>query len=139
MIIGTGTDIIEIERIARAYERYGARFLNRIFTGAEAAYCTARPKPAQHLAARFAAKEAVAKALGTGLKEGVGWRDIETLRRPGSAPRVVLHGGAKKAAERLGIRTVHISLTHNRDYALATAIAETGDAKGDCHHYPFGP
>ncbi len=124
MIVGTGTDLIEIERIARTFKRHDGRFLRRVFTEGEADYCTSRPKPAQHLAARFAAKEAVAKALGTGISRGIAWRDIEVARRPGQAPRIVLHGRAEEIAARLGISAVHISLTHSRDFALAAAVAE---------------
>ncbi len=124
MIIGTGTDLIEIERIARTFKRYDGRFLRRVFTECEADYCTSKPKPAQHLAARFAAKEAVAKALGTGISRGIAWRDIEVTRKPGQAPRIVLRGRAEKIAASLGISAVHISLTHSRDFAMAVAVAE---------------
>ena len=124
MIIGTGNDLIEIERIARSYERYGGHLLRRVYTEAEAAYCKARKRTAQHLAARFAAKEAVAKALGTGMKEGVAWRGIEVTREPGRAPRIVLHGRAAEVAAGLGIKTIHISLSHSDSHALAFAIAE---------------
>ena len=124
MIIGTGNDLIEIDRIARSYRRYGEHLLRRVYTEAEAAYCKARKRTAQHLAARFAAKEAVAKALGTGMKDGVAWRGIEVTREPGRAPRIVLHGRAAALADELGVRTVHIALSHSETHALAFAIAE---------------
>ena len=124
MIKGTGNDIIEIARIAKSYERYGARLLQRVFTEGEAAYCAARKRIAQHLAVRFAAKEAVAKALGTGIKDGVSWRGIEVVRAPGAAPQIVLHGGAAAVAEKLGVKTMHISLSHSDTHAIAFAIAE---------------
>jgi holo-[acyl-carrier protein] synthase len=116
-----GVDIIEIERIERATTRWGGRFLNRVYTDKELDLCQNRP-PA--LAARFAAKEAVMKALGTGMK-GVRWRDIETLANPDGKPIVCLHGGAQKTAEELRLREVEISLSHSQDYAVASVIGST--------------
>jgi holo-[acyl-carrier protein] synthase len=116
-----GTDIIEIDRIREAIERYGDRFLRRVFTDAELAIYGHRP---HSLAASFASKEAVMKVLGTGAR-GVAWRDIETLYHSSGKPLIRLHGGAKREAERLGIREIDVSLSHSRDYATATAIGCT--------------
>ena len=109
-MLTTGVDIIEIDRIAAVLARYGHRFLRRVFTPAEIAYCRGR---APNLAARFAAKEAVMKSLGTGFR-GVGWRDVEVIR-------------ARRRAERLGVTEIAISLSHSRDYALAFAAASRPD------------
>jgi len=113
-----GTDIIEIERIRQAIERWGERFLNRVYTEAELNIYGHRP---HSLAASFASKEAVMKVLGTGAR-GVGWRDIETLYHPTGKPLIKLNGRAKKEADRLGIKEIDVSLSHSRAYATATAI-----------------
>ena len=118
-----GVDIIEIARIGRAANRWGERFLNRIYTDKELEICKNRP-PA--LAARFAAKEAVMKALGTGMK-GISWRDIETLANSDGKPIVHLRGGAQRTAEQLKLTEVEISLSHSQDYAVASVIGSTGD------------
>ena len=117
----TGIDIIEIGRIRRVAETYGQRFLKRIYTEAEAAYCRGR---APQLASRYAAKEAVMKALGTGIR-GVRWRDIEVVRRRGQAPTVRLHGTALARAKLLGIEHVAISLSHSQEYAVASVVAQS--------------
>ena len=114
----TGVDIIEIERIRQAFERWGDRFLRRIYTEGEASYCRGR---APNLAGRFAAKEAAMKALGTGLR-GVGWKDIEVVRNQAGAPSVRLHGRAKARAETLGVRELSLSLSHSRNYAVAFVV-----------------
>ncbi|MDA1256242.1 MAG: holo-ACP synthase [Chloroflexi bacterium] len=116
-----GVDIIEIERIGRTFSRYPERFLEKIYTPGEQAYCRGR---APQLASRFAAKEAVMKALGTGVR-GVSWRDIEVQRRRGRAPEIVLHDRAKARAEKMGIVRIAISLSHSRDFAVASVVAET--------------
>jgi holo-[acyl-carrier protein] synthase len=116
--ITVGVDVIEISRIAATYERFGQRFVERIYTPAEAAYCRGR---APQLAARFAAKEAVMKALGTGTR-GVGWREVEVTRERSGAPGVALHGRAAARAERLGIDRLAISLSHSREYAVASVV-----------------
>lgn len=117
-----GVDIIEISRIAQAVKRWGDRFLLRTYTEGELAYCRGR---APQLAARFAAKEAVMKALGTG-RRGVNWRDIEVIRHRSGAPSIKLHGRGAKVAERLAVSQVAISLSHSREYAVASVIVETG-------------
>lgn len=117
-MLTTGVDIIEIDRIQRVLERWGDRFLRRIYTEEEASYCRGR---AQNLAARFAAKEATMKALGTGLR-GVGWKDIEVVRNEAGAPSLVLHGRARVRAEALGVRELALSLSHSRNYAVAFVV-----------------
>jgi holo-[acyl-carrier protein] synthase len=125
MIVAVGTDVIEVERIARAVDhpQRGARFRARVYTDGEIAYCTKRRRHAESFAARFAAKEAVMKALGTGYAKGVWWRDIEVVRSSGP-PRIVLHGGAAARAAAMGITHWHLSLTHTGGQALAHVIAE---------------
>jgi holo-[acyl-carrier protein] synthase len=126
MIVAIGTDAIEVERVRRAVDhaRWGERFRQRVFTAGEVAYCARRRRSAESFAARFAAKEAVMKALGTGYANGVWWRDIEVVRESG-APRLVLRGGAAARAAALGITRWHLSLTHTAGQALAYVIAET--------------
>ncbi len=114
-----GVDIIEIGRIKEAVERWGQRFLNRIYTQSEQILCRERPSS---LAARFAGKEAVMKALGTGIK-GVGWREIEILSLPTGQPLVHLHGKAQDRAASLGLSEMAISLSHSQDYAVAFVVA----------------
>ena len=120
-MLRTGVDIVEIWRIGEAVARWGDRFFNRIYTPGELAYARGR---LPQLAGRFAAKEAVMKALGTGVR-GVGWREIEVVREPGQAPTVVLHGRAKARAERLCLGEIAISISHSRDYAVVVAVGET--------------
>jgi len=117
----TGVDIIEVGRIRRVAETYGQRFLKRIYTDGEVAYCRGR---APQLATRYAAKEAVMKALGTGVR-GVRWRDIEVVRRRGQAPTIKLYGTALARAERLGIDHLALSLSHSEEYAVASVVGES--------------
>ncbi len=125
MIVAIGTDVIEVERVQRAVDHptRGERFRRRVFTAGEIAYCLKRRRHAESFAARFAAKEAVMKALGTGYAKGVWWRDIEVVRTAGP-PRIVLHGGAAARAAQLGIARWHLSLTHAAGQAMAQVIAE---------------
>jgi holo-[acyl-carrier protein] synthase len=116
-----GTDIIEIARIRQTIERWGERFLNRVYTESELSMYDCRP---HSLAACFASKEAVMKVLGTGMK-GVGWQDIETLHHPSGKPLIKLNGRAKKEADKLGIKEIDVSLAHSREYAIASAIGST--------------
>lgn len=122
-MLRTGVDIVEISRIGDAVARWGDRFFNRIYTPGEIEYARGR---LPQLAGRFAAKEAVMKALGTGVR-GVGWRDIEVVRARGEAPTVVLHGRAKARAERLSLGDIAISISHSRDYAVVVAVGETSE------------
>ena len=124
MIIGTGVDLIEVERIERALRRHGRRFLDRLFTPAEIEYCEAGGALKCHrLAARFAAKEAALKALGTGLRDGLNWTDIEVVRDPLGKPALRLSGKAADLAAQQGIAQVHVSLSHAKDYAVAQVVA----------------
>ncbi len=116
--LSTGVDIIEIPRIARALEQYGQRFLRRIYTPEEIDYCRGR---APNLAARFAAKEAAMKALGTGVR-GVSWKDIEVARHSRGAPYLRLYGRAEARSQRLGVQEISISLSHSREYAVAFVV-----------------
>jgi holo-[acyl-carrier protein] synthase len=122
-LIGIGIDVVEVDRIADAIERHGEPFLARIFTPGERAYCEGQKRPALHFAARFAAKEAIAKAFGTGIGKDLGWLDMEIVRRPSGEPAVELTGTGKAYAAAAGIAEVKISLTHARDYAAANAVA----------------
>lgn len=122
-IFGIGIDVVEVERIASAISRHGEPFVAKLFTPAERAYCEAQKKPALHYAARFAAKEAVSKALGTGIGGQAGWLDLEIARDPSGAPKLVLSGAAAEFTRVQGIAEIQISLTHAREYAAANAIA----------------
>jgi len=122
-LIGIGIDVVEVERIAEALERHGPAFGERIFTERERSYCSSQKRPALHYAARFAAKEAVAKAFGTGIGKDLGWLDMEIVRRPSGEPALELSGVGKAYADAHGITDVKISLTHARDYAAANAVA----------------
>jgi|SRR5271155_1162108 len=124
MIIGTGVDLAEVPRIRQSIERYGARFLNRIYTEAEISYCEEKASRFESYAARFAAKEAGMKALGTGWSRGVRWRDIEVVRRKGQRPTIQFHGEAAAIATKLGARNIALSLTHTSEQALAHVILE---------------
>ncbi len=123
-MLTTGVDIIEIPRIKQVLDRYGERFLKRVFTPDEIAYCRGR---APNLAGRFAAKEATMKALGTGVR-GVSWKDIEVVRAESGAPSVKLHGRAEKRAERLQVSEISLSISHSRDYAVAFVVAQREDS-----------
>lgn len=118
-----GIDLIEISRVAQTVERWGDRFLRRIYTDGEIAYCRGR---IPQLAARFAAKEAMMKALGTG-RYGLSWRDIEVVRRRGGRPTIHLQGRAARIAERLAVSHVALSITHSREYAAASVVVEIKD------------
>mgnify|MGYP001108265891 CR=1 FL=1 len=122
-IIGIGTDITECLRIARMIERHAELFINRVYTPEEIRYCQTRKQATQHFTGRWAAKEAVLKALGTGWRRGISWRDVEVRNEPGGKPRVALRGGAKEVAAQLGIAEVLVTISHCRSHATATAIA----------------
>ncbi len=125
MIVGTGIDIAEVPRIREAIERHGQRFLNRIFTEGEIQYCESKANRVERYAARFAAKEAGMKAIGTGWNHGVRWRDIEVARKPGGRPSLVLHGKAAEFAAKLGTTNIALSLTHTAEQAMAQVILES--------------
>jgi len=130
MIVGTGIDVVEIARIQESMDRYGQRFLDRIYTAAEQAYCLRKRHAAESLAARFAAKEAAAKALGTGISRGVSWLEIEVVRAPGSRPSLQFHGRAAERADRLGARNAALSLTHSAGIAIASVVLENDPGAG---------
>ena len=122
-VVGIGTDIIECLRVAKMIERHGELFLTRVYTAHEIEYCCARKASTQHYAGRFAAKEAVLKALGTGWTRGVHWRDIEVRNDLGGKPKIALAGGAREMCEKLGISDILISISHCRTHAMAYALA----------------
>jgi len=124
MIVGTGIDIAEVPRIAASIERFGDRFLHRIFTEGEMRYCESKANRVERYAARFAAKEAAMKAIGTGWNHGVTWRDVEVSREPGGRPTLAFHRKAAEFAARLGAKHVALSLTHSAEYAIAQVILE---------------
>jgi holo-[acyl-carrier protein] synthase len=123
MIIGTGVDIVEVARIKKSLEKYSSKFEEKIFTAEEILYCRARAEPGIHFAARFAAKEAVMKCLGTGIE--ISFKDIEVTNLKTGKPLVTLFGKGREIAEQLAIKTIHISLSHDNSYAIAQAIAES--------------
>jgi holo-[acyl-carrier protein] synthase len=125
MIVGTGIDIAEVPRIGEAISRFGDRFLGRIFTDGERAYCDSKANRIERYAARFAAKEAAMKALGTGWNHGVRWRDIEVYRKPGSRPTIRFQGKAADFAARLGAINVALSISHTPEQAVASVILES--------------
>ena len=124
MIVGTGIDIAEVERIRQAMERFGERFLRRVFTEDEMRYCDSKANRIERYAARFAAKEAAMKALGTGWNHGIRWRDVEVRRQPGSRPTIRFHGKAAEFAARLGAANIALSLSHTAEQAIAQVILE---------------
>jgi len=125
MILGTGIDIIEVARIQAAYEKFGERFLHRILLADEISYCLSHKVPGPFLAARFAAKEAISKAFGTGIGAELGWQDMEIRRKETGEPFVVLHGGGQSLLEARQARVVLISLSHTQAHAAAVAILES--------------
>lgn len=124
MVIGLGSDIIEIGRIQASIARFGDRFLKRVFTPCEIAYCLTKRNSAESFAARFAAKEAGAKALGTGISQGISWREIEVRREPSGRPVLHWTGRALERAKALGVCHTALTLTHSREVALAVVIVE---------------
>src|SRR5258705_9141104 len=125
MVLGLGTDLIETRRVQESIDRFGERFLERIFTAGEIAYCLRKKKnAAESFAARFAAKEAGAKALGTGIGCGVTWKEIEVGREPGGRPTLKLHGRAAQLAKAAGVRRIALSLTHTAELAMASVTME---------------
>jgi holo-[acyl-carrier protein] synthase len=123
MIVGLGTDLAEVDRIQKAIERYGDRFIRRIYTPGEIAYVARKANKSERYAARFAAKEAGMKALGTGAV-GVRWQDFEVVNLPSGKPTLRFHGRAAQVAERLGVRGVTLSITHTRAMAMAVVVLE---------------
>lgn len=124
MVLGVGTDLIEIERIQQSLDRFGERFTEKVFTAIEIAYCERKKHAAESFAARFAAKEAAAKALGTGISRGISWKEIEVRREPGERPTLHLSGRAAERAAAMGVQHIQLSLTHSRTTALAVVVTE---------------
>ncbi len=124
MIVGTGIDIAEVPRIAASIEKFGERFLRRVYTDGEMRYCDSKANRMERYAARFAAKEAAMKALGTGWNHGVRWRDVEVARQPGGRPTIAFHGKAAEFAAKLGAKNVALSLSHTAEQAIAQVILE---------------
>jgi holo-[acyl-carrier protein] synthase len=124
MIVGSGIDMVEIRRIQQSMDRHGKRFLDRVYTVAEQAYCLRKRNSAESFAARFAAKEAGAKALGTGISYGVNWLEIEVVREPSGRPTLSFHGRAAQIAAHLGVATAALSITHTADLAMASVVIE---------------
>jgi holo-[acyl-carrier protein] synthase len=125
MVIGLGTDLMEIDRIEESIRRFGDRFLHRIFTAGEIAYCLRKKGAAESFAARFAAKEAGAKALGTGISRGISWTEIEVKRSPGERPTLHWSGRAAERARAMGVVRTELSLTHSRTVAMAVVVIES--------------
>ncbi len=124
MIVGTGVDIVEVARIKRLLEKHSPRFEEKIFTPDEILYCRSKAEPGIHFAARFAVKEAVMKCLGTGMDQGIAFRDIEVVHENTGQPGIKMHGQAKENFVRLKLKTIHISISHEKNYAIGQAIAE---------------
>ena len=124
MIVGTGIDMVEISRIEASIARFGDRFLARVFTPGEIAYCRRKRASTESFAARFAAKEAGAKALGTGIQYGITWLELEVERQPGQRPTLRLHGRAAAWAEKLGVRQTWLAISHTGSLAVATVSME---------------
>jgi holo-[acyl-carrier protein] synthase len=138
-VMGIGTDIVECLRIAQMIERHGELFIDRVYTAGEIEYCRSRKQATQHFAGRWAAKEAILKAIGTGWRRGISWRDIEVRNDAGGRPTVALRGGARDVVEQLGVGDIFVSISHCRTHATAFAVAvareqpspERKDGRGD--------
>jgi holo-[acyl-carrier protein] synthase len=124
MIVGIGIDIVEVQRVAAAIDRFGERFLKRIFTAAEIQYCDSKPNRTERFAARFAAKEAGLKAIGTGWRRGVAWTEVEVCRQPSGRPILMFHGRAGQFADGLGVKQAFVSLSHTAEHAIAQVVLE---------------
>ena len=123
-VLGTGIDIVDVDHFREVIARRGERFVDRVFTPSERAYCDGRPNPCMHYAGRFAVKEAVLKAIRTGWIKGISWHDVEVTIGPLGEPSVCLSGGAARRAEEMCIRVMHVSISHTEHYAVATAVAD---------------
>jgi holo-[acyl-carrier protein] synthase len=124
MIFGTGIDIIEVDRIKHSIIKYSDRFKNKVFTQKEIDYCHSQADPAKHFAARFSVKEAVLKCFGTGMTGGILWKDIEVDKKKSGQPTLNLYGKGEELFNQLKLKHIHISITHDKSYAVAHAIAE---------------
>jgi len=124
MIHGTGVDIIAISRIQQSMEKYAGKFEERLFTPGEVDYCRSKPDPSKHFAGRFAAKEAILKSLGTGMAQGIAWKDLEILNHESGQPTLRMTGKGKDIFDSLKLKQIHISISHDKVYAIAQAVAE---------------
>ena len=124
MIFGTGLDIIEVDRIKNSIEKFSPKFEQRVFTSSEISYCKSQGDPAKHFAARFAVKEAVSKCLGTGITGDLGFQDMEITNKDNGQPVLKMIGKGKELFQKLKLKSIHISISHDRTYAIAHAIAE---------------
>jgi holo-[acyl-carrier protein] synthase len=124
-VLGIGVDLVECARIQHSLDRFGERFLHRVFTDGEIAYSQSMKFPARHLAARFAAKEALSKAFGTGIGKAMGWKDIDVHKKPSGEPFVVLHDAGKRLAAERGVTKVFITLSHTDNHAMAMIVLES--------------
>lgn len=127
MIIGVGTDVVNISRIEQAVQRFGERFIKKVFTDEEEKACKDKKDRLPFLASRFAAKEAVLKAIGTGISNGIGFKDVEVSREHGKRPEIILHGKGKEMAGALGVKNIHLSITHDAGLAVAFVVVEGFD------------
>jgi holo-[acyl-carrier protein] synthase len=125
-VIAHGIDMVETRRLAESIDRHGQRFLHRVFTPTEREYCLGRKREIEHLAGRFAAKEAVMKLLGTGWQRGIGWQDIEVVNRPSGQPVVHLHGKCRQLADQMGLARILVSISHVESHAIASVIGSAG-------------
>ena len=123
-VLGIGVDLVECARIQRSIDRFGARFLHRVFTDGEIEYSMSMKFPARHLAARFAAKEAVSKAFGTGIGKAMGWRDIDLRKKPSGEPFLVFSGPAQELAAKRGVASAFVTLSHTEYHAVAMIVLE---------------
>ena len=128
-VVGIGVDLVECARIQHSIDRFGDRFLRRVFTDGEVEYSKSMKFPARHLAARFAAKEAVSKAFGTGIGKSMGWREIDVRKKPSGEPFLVFTGGAEKLAQERGVVSAFITLSHSDHHAIATIVLEASEAR----------
>ena len=128
-VVGIGVDLVECARIQHSIDRFGDRFLRRVFTDGEVEYSKSMKFPARHLAARFAAKEAVSKAFGTGIGKSMGWREIDVRKKPSGEPFLVFTGGAEKLAQERGVVSAFITLSHSDHHAIATIVLEANEAR----------
>lgn len=125
-LLGTGVDLVENARLKRSVDQFGRKFLERVFVQSEIAYCEGMRDPFPHFAVRFAAKEAVSKAFGTGIGEQINWTDIEIRRKASGEPFVMLHGNGRDLAKRRGVEEIHLSLSHTESYSVAFATLVGG-------------
>jgi len=124
-VLGIGIDLVENARVQHSIERFGERFLHRVFTAGEIAYCQSMKFPERHFAARFAAKEALSKAFGTGIGKAMGWHDIDIRKKPSGEPFLVLTGGAEELATQRGVKNALITLSHTDHHAMAVIVLES--------------